>query len=61
MTEIYFKFEKSTKRAYRFIECTKEGQEVPSHLAHVGTLYVKQVEFPEGRPKMLRVTIEEVK
>lgn len=61
MNEIYFTYERSTKRAYRFKECDKNGNVIEPSEVKIGTLYVKQVQFAGMRPKMLRVTIEEVK
>lgn len=50
-----FLFEKETKGTYRFQE-----QGLPESVK-IGTLYVRKTALPNGAPKGLRVTVEEVK
>jgi len=48
--EIFFCYEKATKRKYRYFECTAEGVPVEYGSQVVGTLYISQDQFPPGKP-----------
>ncbi len=52
-TTVKFAFERATKTTFRFREKAPEGEEL------IGTLYVKQRVFGNGKePKNISVTIE---
>ena len=56
--EVFFTFERGTKRTFRFKETNANGEFVDLAVSDIGTLYVKQSVFNGKQPDMIKVTIE---